>query len=265
MSDYTLKEDEYINESDGLVWRRKCNTPRQIRVTCGNYSVSPMVRCKCQQIEWDQEKERRRQEDLRRYADFLRKKGLGWKILRDYRFENDTCGYTDLMKYMANLAERFEEIPVSGYLLWGPHGTGKTFAAACVVNALIDRGIPAVMRSLSDMAGEMTALSPAGQQDYLAEVFANRFICIDDVNLEGDTPLALKMKKMIMEQWAKCGKPSILTTSYSLAELKDPSGELEEKIFGDLLDKCVLIGCHGPDLRKELGAKRTKEIREYLS
>lgn len=227
--------------------------------------MSPMVRCRCQQIEWDKEKEKRKHEDFRRYTDFLRKKGLGWTILRDYRFENDTGGSAVLKKYMSNLAEHFEEIPVSGYLLWGPHGTGKTFAAACVVNSLIDRGIPAVMRSLSDMASEMTALSPVGQQEYLSEIFGSRFICIDDVNLEGDTPLILKMKKMIMDRWAKCGKPSILTTSYSLAELKNPSDVLKEKIFGDLLDKCVPIGCHGPDLRKEQGAKRTKEIREYLS
>ena len=37
----------------------------------------------------------------------------------------------------------------NGLLFWGNVGTGKTFAAACIANALIDNGVPALVPDLS--------------------------------------------------------------------------------------------------------------------
>lgn len=264
MKDYKLKKDEYINPCDGLVWCRKCNSPRQIKVSGGIYSLSPMVRCSCQQKEWDKEKKRRKEEDRKRYISYLREKGLGWEALREYRFEKDLSGNSHVIKAMRQVPEKFEELPASGFLLWGPHGTGKTFAAACAVNALIDQGIPAAMRSLSDMANEMAALDQADRSGYLKDFFGKRLVCIDDMAFGGDGPVAEAMKRMIMKHWAKCTRPSVITTAYTLSEMHEPKNEFEKEIFGDLLSLSVPIASSGRDMRKIQTERRMEEMKAFL-
>ncbi len=264
MRNYNMKEDEYLNEADGLIWCKKCGGPRQIRVPWGIYSITPMVLCACQQMEIEKEKKRREREEYLRHTSYLREKGLGWKALENYRFDKDLYGKPVAVSHMKRLTDNFPELPVSGYLLWGDHGTGKTFAAACAVNELIDRGIPAAMNSLTGMADEMTAMSPEEQQEYLNRFFSNRLICIDDLNFHEELPLTAKMKRMIMGRWIRSNRTSIFTTAYSLKDLKNPENEEEEVIFGELLSRCVPITCTGPDLRKRETAKRLKEMKSIL-
>ena len=45
----TLKEDEYLNEADELIYCSKCHTPRQCRVQLGGKEFRPAIRCRCQQ------------------------------------------------------------------------------------------------------------------------------------------------------------------------------------------------------------------------
>ena len=51
----TLKEDEYLNEADGLIYCSKCHTPRQCRVQLGGKEFRPAIRCRCQQDAYEQQ------------------------------------------------------------------------------------------------------------------------------------------------------------------------------------------------------------------
>ena len=42
-----------------------------------------------------------------------------------------------------------------GLLLWGDVGTGKSFVAACIANALLDQGIPVLMTNFSKILNQM--------------------------------------------------------------------------------------------------------------
>lgn len=133
-----------------------------------------------------------------------------------------------------------------------------------MVNALIDRGIPAVMKSFSDMADELSGMMPSEQQEYLRTVFGRKLVYIDALSIGGESPIALRMKKMIMDHWVRCSHSSIITTGYSLHRLKEPKGETEKEIFGNLLGRCVPIGCLGEDLRKREGERRMEEMGKLL-
>lgn len=264
MKGYVLKDDEYINPADGLVWCKRCHTPRQVRKSYGIYTLSPLVPCTCQLAEWEKERQERKAEEFRRYTETLREKGLGWKALQDYRFENDRRQNSVIMGYMRKLADHFDELPASGFLLWGSHGTGKTFAAACMANALIDRGIPVIMDTFSDMANVLAAMVPSDQQLYLKNIFGKRLVCIDDFSIGGESPLILRAKRMIMGRWAKSSHPSIITTSYSISRLKNPENDVEKDFFSILLNGSVPIMCQGPDLHKGEFEVRMKKVENLL-
>lgn len=80
----TLKEDEYLNEADGLIYCSKCHTPRQCRVQLGGKEFRPAIRCRCQQD----------------------------KALRDYNFSNNKGYNPEIRKaheYVAHWKEMKEK------------------------------------------------------------------------------------------------------------------------------------------------------------
>ena len=72
--------------------------------------------------------------------------GLQDRYLYDYTFANDN-GQNPLMDkaraYVENWKEAYRNN--TGLLLFGDVGTGKSFFAGCIANALLDRDVPVLM------------------------------------------------------------------------------------------------------------------------
>ena len=62
--------------------------------------------------------------------------------LMDCTFDKDN-GSTPQLEYARRYVEHWPEMRKEnmGLLFWGPAGTGKTFAAACIANALVEREV----------------------------------------------------------------------------------------------------------------------------
>ena len=67
-----LQPDEYLNESDHLIYCTKCHTPRQGRYTLQGRVFMPPIRCKCQQEIYDQEEARRKLSEKQAEIDQIR-------------------------------------------------------------------------------------------------------------------------------------------------------------------------------------------------
>ncbi len=72
----TLKEDEYLNEADGLIYCSKCHTPRQCRVQLGGKEFRPAIRCRCQQDAYEQQEKERKQREFLEHISRLKASGL---------------------------------------------------------------------------------------------------------------------------------------------------------------------------------------------
>lgn len=138
-----LAEDEYLNEADGLMYCSKCHTPRQHRIELKERVFLPTVRCRCQQEIYDKEEAERKHQEFLIQVSRLRTNGLQDKSLHDYNFSNDK-GYNPEMQKAHEYVSHWEEMKANslGLLLWGDVGTGKSFFAGCIANALLDKGIP---------------------------------------------------------------------------------------------------------------------------
>ena len=44
----------------------------------------------------------------------------------------------------------------SGLLIWGDVGTGKSFFAGCIANALLEKGVPVLMTNFSRILNTLT-------------------------------------------------------------------------------------------------------------
>ena len=54
-----------------------------------------------------------------------------------------------------------------GLLLWGDVGTGKSFVAACIANALLEQGIPVLMTNFSKILNQMGAMYSEERYRYI--------------------------------------------------------------------------------------------------
>ena len=92
-----LKENEYINKTDGFIYCSKCNTPKQMKIEILSKQLTVPVMCRCRSIEYKKEQEESKKRECMEYIARLRSSGLHDKALRDYTFENDK-GYNPEME-----------------------------------------------------------------------------------------------------------------------------------------------------------------------
>ena len=93
-----LKEDEYKNEADGLIYCAKCHTPRQHRIEVMGKMALPFIMCQCQREAYDREQAAQAQRDFLDRVSRMKSSGLQDQALYDYQFAND-LGYNPEIRY----------------------------------------------------------------------------------------------------------------------------------------------------------------------
>ena len=80
----------------------------------------------------------------------MKASGLQEKALYDYNFANDS-GINPEIRHAHTYVEKWEEMKknATGLLIWGNVGTGKSFFAGCIANALLEKGIPVLMTNFA--------------------------------------------------------------------------------------------------------------------
>ena len=257
-----LEDDEYINQEDGLVWCRKCHTPRQIRKEMWGKIRTLRVPCDCQKEEWKAEKHRRKEEERLRRVDRLKEGALGWSGLKCMCFDQDDGHNPSLMERIKNYTRTLENGQKTGVLFWGPPGTGKTFAAACIINACLDKEVSAAMFSFRQIIMQAEGLSFEERNTFLDGLFQKKILCLDGFDLNYHTNQSLDILLDLAGRIDRAEMPVLLTTNYTLQELGHPKGKIEEYVFPIILSKLVPMKTDGPDMRKEKSKEQYKQLQE---
>jgi DNA replication protein DnaC len=247
-----LQEDEYFNQEDGLIYCASCHTPRQTVVSMPGRALIPDVPCRCRQERLDAEQEARRLAEHMRKVESLRASCLQDRALRDYNFAHD-LGCTPELEKAHAYVEHFKEMEVKsrGLLLWGGVGTGKTFFAGCVANALIEQNIPVLMTNFARVLNTLTGMRPEERNQFIDSLNAYRLLVIDDLGMERGTEFALEQVFHVIDSRYRSKKPLIVTTNLTLQELKNPGDLAHERIYDRVLERCVPVKINGRNIRAD--------------
>ena len=79
-----------------------------------------------------------------------------------------------------------------GLLLFGDVGTGKSFLAGCIANALLEQNMPVLMTNFPTILNRMTGLFGSDRADFLANLNAYDLLILDDLGAERGTEYALE-------------------------------------------------------------------------
>lgn len=260
-----LKGEPGDYRENGLLYCGKCHTPRQCRVTFKGIgeTIQPIL-CKCRKEKQDAE-EREFQENQKRIMHSmkvveLQRRGIQDASLRNVSFEKSDMDET-LMKckrYADNWEQMFRSN--TGLLLWGNTGNGKTHAAACIVNQLVDQYVPCLITSFPRI------LNSGFDKQKLVEDMKNfDLVVIDDLGAERQSEYALETVYLIIDERYKTGKPLIVTTNLTLAELKRPKDMTYQRIYDRVLEMCVPIAFNGASRRGQLAKGKMEAAKAILN
>lgn len=243
------EQGDYYGE-DGLLVCGKCNTPKQVRVIILDVERTPMCLCKCEAEKKAREEEARKQLELAKKIKEYRRIGFPESDMEGWTFENADGSNEKIMNAMRNYVANFGEFKKQGkgLLLFGPVGTGKTYAAACVANALIDKGVPVLMTNFARIVNTVQGLFD-DRQEYFDSL--NRFplLIIDDLAAERKTEYMQEIVFNVIDSRSRAGLPLIITTNLTAEELKHPSDISYQRTFSRLLEMCLPIKVDGVDKR----------------
>ena len=159
--------------------------------------------------------------------------------------------------YFENFRKMLED--GKGLLMFGTVGTGKTFASACIMNALIDKGIPCYMSTFTDIAQDIFD----GKIDY-HDLSKYALLVLDDLMSERKTEYMQAIVFNVIDRRCKSGLPLIVTTNLTADAIKNPADLTYQRIFSRLLEMCVPIEVKGEDRRRKMLKDSFGEYSEIL-
>lgn len=137
-----------------------------------------------------------------------------------------------------------------GLLLWGGVGTGKSFLAGCIANALMEQEVSVRMTNIARIMNELNN-SFSGRNVVVDRLCRYPLLIIDDFGMERGTEYALEQVYNIVDSRYRSQKPLIVTTNLPLNEMRHPQDTAHARIYDRILEMCVPISCIGASLRKE--------------
>ena len=183
--------------------------------------------------------------------------------LYSWTFDKDN-GKNPIMWMARDYVDKWSDALSSntGLVLWGDVGTGKTFFAACIANALVEQNVSVKMTNFSTILNDLFAESDKNK--YLDRLNKHSLLIIDDLGIERGTEYALEQVYNVIDTRYKSGKPLIITTNLTLDELKYPTDIPHKRIYDRVLGICVPVMFNGVNFRKEEAAAKMEAAKKLF-
>lgn len=257
------RETEYMGP-DGLLRCRVCGGKRQTIVTPPFEGAKPRaVRCWCNcptHLDIAKEREKQIQLEQRRSVCFR-----GTEEMKGGTFANaDRTGAPQLFQAAETYAADFQKHMRDGMglLYYGPVGTGKTFLAACIANAVLAMGYRVKMTNFATVADEMWTVPD--KAEYITDLCRYDLLILDDLGVERKTEYMQEMVYKIVNARYVAGLPVIVTTNMTADELAKPAEMGYARTYDRLLEKCLPIKVDGPSRRRAAARSTWDDMRRQL-
>ena len=264
----TAEPEDYTGE-DGLLYCGKCRTPKEAYFPADKATLFGRDRhpaeCDCQRA---QRMEREAAEQQRKHRDKveeLKRRGFTDPAMREWTFANDN-GRNPQMKTAHFYVEHWEDMKAGniGYLLWGSVGTGKSYLAGCIANALMEKEISVRMTNFALILNDLAATFE-GKNEYISNLCRYPLLILDDFGMERGTEYGLEQVYNVIDSRYRSRKPLIVTTNLTLSELQHPKDTAHSRIYDRVLEMCPPVCCTGGNFRKKAAQDKLGLLKELMN
>jgi len=254
-----IEPGDYTGE-DGLYYCGKCNTPKETLVEFSGETCKVRTLCRCKAaVAEEQNKIKAAEKEKRRLDEFCRACIPEDKYRQStFAADNGSCpeAIAAAKWYVENFPALFADN--KGIMFSGSVGTGKTFAACCIANALIYanrrvfvRKMLTLIRDVSNFKTEEAALSDITKPDLLV---------IDDFGANQTSEFNTANLCKIIDTRYSTRKPLIITTNLSPKDLKNPPSMELERIYDRVIEMCMCekspVILNGKSIRASIAAAK---------
>lgn len=137
----------------------------------------------------------------------LKRRGFTDPTMRDWTFENDN-GRNPQAGIARRYVEHWEDMRADniGCLFWGGVGTGKSYLAGCIANALMEKEIPVHMTNFALILNDLAA-SFEGRNEYISRLCRYPLLILDDFGMERGTEYGLEQVFNVIDSRYRSRKP----------------------------------------------------------
>lgn len=258
--------DYYDNE--GLLRCGVCGEKKETIVTLPG-GKKMKVHCVCSCIRKKEEEQKRAEENRQQME---RLKRLRQASLIDENFSNASFsnfklnGFNETnLKLCQRYCSAFSKMLAKpqGLLFWGEVGTGKSFAAACIANELLDHGTPVVMTSFVKIL-EMIQGNKDKEAEMMHQVENVKLLIIDDLGAERNTEYAVEKVYNIIDSRYRAKLPMILTTNLNLKDMMEEPDLGYRRIYDRILEVCYPMQFTGKSWRRAMAKDRFDEMAKMF-
>ena len=249
-----MRDDDYIDPEDGFIHCGKCRKARQTGVNFPGAKNPVWCICDCRKEELKREEEQK----IRERIEFLKADGFNDPMLAESTFDADTNPEAENAVICRDYVKHFDEFygKGKGLLMTGGVGTGKTFYASCIANALMEKLHPVLVTSIGRLVRGMED-DFGGRNERIDYLDRFALVVFDDLGVERNTPYMNELVYAFIDGRIRSGKPMIVTTNVTLETIKK-SGSIEtDRIYDRVLMKCI------PLVFREKNMRRAKIKDEY--
>lgn len=261
---------DYENE-DGVLICHVCGEPKTVvkKMTLGADSTVNLWGRKCRCVREKEEDERTQEERKLREKRILR---LHETSMMDGIYKNadfSQCVEDESNKNNLKLCHRYvDQFDVmldrsQGLLFWGSSGTGKSFTAACIANALIEQEVPVLMTSFVRIL-DSCRTDPDYKDRFISRIAKKKLVIFDDLGAERSTDYALEQVYDIIDTRYRNRQPMIFTTNLTLDEMREQPDIRLARIYDRIFETCYPVHFKGKSWRMAGANKRWKEMKALL-
>lgn len=248
--------------NDGLLHCGVCGVKKECIFPLNGHYVP--CTCQCQKDAMAREEaEKVRQDELSRVQELATYSLVDERFHESNfdRFSASTQEDQRILRICRNYVEHFDEMLANnaGLLFYGSPGTGKTFAASCIANALMEKRVPVLVTSIVRLTANMY---DGNLNELLSRMNTARLLVLDDFGAERNTEFKAEQIFTVIDARYAAKKPMIITTN--LTDFKTETDVRRRRVYDRIFEVCTPIKMDGESKRRIEGHKKRDSIRALL-
>lgn len=195
--------------------------------------------CSCEEKQLLEQDERAKAIAAEQAARRLRQNCFADERMHSFTFDADESPDSKASRMCRKYIERWKTMQEKGIgvLLFGSVGTGKTYYAACIANALLDQGQSVQLTTISRI---LNTISIEDRDAELGLLNRSSLLILDDFGVERQTEYGREIAYTIVDERIKSGRPLIVTTNLTLDQLTQCGDLAMLRIYDRVLEACPI-------------------------
>lgn len=248
------------SDSEGFLCCGVCGQRKEAMISFGNGRERKVpVICAC----YEEKLRREKENEWNKKVCIRKEKCFSHAEMLHNTFENDN-GVQPKMKIGREYVRHWKEAAKenAGLLLLGGVGTGKSYCACAIANALCEKDISVRFVNLAEVLNELQ--SCPDRNEVVRNLTTCALLIIDDFGIQRNTEYANEQVFNLLDSRDRSGKPLIVTTNMTYRELTEPADTRQERIFSRLRKMCTPVLFEGEDLREREGIRKKNIISSFF-